>query len=195
MTPERKKKLTAVLQKRQPDLTVVMENIHDPHNIAAVMRSCDAVGIQDIYIIKTKLPNRKKWGAHSSSSANKWLNIYTFEQTKDCFEAVRSRYDKIYTTRLQEDTKELYELDFTDSVALVFGNERNGVSKEACKFADGNFVIPQVGMISSLNISVACAVTLYEAYRQKSRAGHYDKPRLTENAMRNIRNNWKLYDD
>src|SRR5699024_11223397 len=103
------------------------------------------------------------------------------------------RYDKLYTNRLQEDAKELYELDFTDSVALVFGNERNGVSKEACKFADGNFVIPQVGMISSLNISVACAVTLYEAYRQKSRAGHYEQPKLKGEKLQQIQKEWKMH--
>lgn len=192
MTPQRKNKLTTVLSKRQPDITVVMENIHDPHNIAAVMRSCDAIGIQEIYIIHTQLPTHKKWGIRTSSSANKWLTIHSFEDTKKCFEKVRNHYDKIFTTRLGGQAISLYDMDFTSSLALVFGNEKHGVSTEACQLADGNFVIPQVGMISSLNISVACAVTLYEAYRQKKLAGHYQQSRLSENTLKAIRKNWKI---
>ena len=75
MTPERRNRLTNVLEKRQPDLTVVLENVFDPHNISAVMRSCDAVGIQEIYVLNTKIPRHKKWGARSSSSAAKWLTV------------------------------------------------------------------------------------------------------------------------
>ncbi|MBS1656064.1 MAG: RNA methyltransferase, partial [Bacteroidetes bacterium] len=78
MTPERKEKLIHVLSNRQPDITVVLENVFDPHNISAVMRTCDAVGIQDIYILTTKIPKHKKWGAKSSSSAAKWLTIHQY---------------------------------------------------------------------------------------------------------------------
>lgn len=195
MTPERKNKINAVLDRRQPDLTVIMENIHDPHNIAAVMRTCDAIGIQEIYILNAVLPSRKNWGIRSSSSANKWLTIHTFEDTRACFDTVKKQYPKIYTTKLTTDSANLYDMNLTESVALVFGNEKRGVSDEACSYADGNFIIPQVGMISSLNISVACAVTLYEAYRQKSLAGHYNQPKLTGEALNNIRKQWKVYDD
>ncbi|HJS54916.1 MAG TPA: TrmH family RNA methyltransferase, partial [Chitinophagaceae bacterium] len=84
----------------------------------------------------------------------------------------------------------LYAIDFTRPLALVFGNEHSGVSEEIRNLADGNFIIPQSGIIRSLNISVACAVTLYEAYRQKNAAGHYDKPKLTENAVHELMNKW-----
>ena len=194
MTPERTAKLNAVLDKRQPDITLVMENVHDPHNIAAVMRSCDATGLQEIYIINTELPARKNWGTRSSSSANKWLRVHTFEDVSSCFDAIRKRYDVIFTTRLQPGATDLYAMDFTASVALVFGNEKKGVSEEAGRLADGNFVIPQSGMISSLNISVACAVTLYEAYRQKALAGHFDRPRLDAESRAALRRQWKMYD-
>ncbi len=195
MTPERKNKLTAVLEKRQPDLAVVMENVFDPHNIAAVMRSCDAVGVQDIYIIHTRIPTQKKWGARTSSSAKKWLSIHTFEDVGACFRILRARYDAIYTTCLEGPSEILQQMDFTRSVALIFGNEKTGVSAEACRLADANFIIPQVGMIRSLNISVACAVTLYEAYRQKSLAGHYDHPKLQPAAMQTIKKQWKIYEE
>jgi len=174
MTPQRAQKLDSVIKSRQSGLTVVMENVHDPHNIYAVMRTCDAVGVQDIYVLNTELPRAGYFGIKSSSSANKWLTIHQFSDVTKCFEALRKNYAHIYTTKLGESSKSVYEIDFTKSVALVFGNEHNGVSEEASQLADGNFIIPQVGMIPSLNISVACAVSIYEAFRQRKQAGMYD---------------------
>jgi tRNA (guanosine-2'-O-)-methyltransferase len=178
MTPERKDKLIAVLNKRQNDITIVLENVFDPHNISAVMRSCDAVGVQDIYILNTKIPRHKKWGARSSSSAAKWLTIHQFENAEECFLSLRKNYSTILTTHLSSDAEDLYSVDLTKSIALVFGNEHSGVSDEIRNMADGNFVIPQAGIIRSLNISVACAVTLYEAFRQRSKAGFYNQTKL-----------------
>ena len=190
MTPERYTRLTSVLNKRQPDLTVVLENVFDPHNISAVMRTCDAVGIQDIYILNTKIPPHKRWGAKSSSSAAKWLSIHQFSNAEECFTALRAKFKKIYTTHLSTDAVGLHELDLTESVALVFGNEHSGVSEEIIAMADGNFIIHQVGIIKSLNISVACAVTLYEAFRQKTNAGHYAIVKLDEQRMDLLRGEW-----
>ena len=176
MNEVRREKLEQVLNKRQFNITVVMENVHDPHNIAAVMRTCDAVGIQEIYILNTLIPEHKKFGAKSSSSAAKWLSIHSFTDTADCITSLRKKYNKIYTTHLADNATQLYNLDLTDSIALVFGNEHAGVSDEIRLLADGNFIIPQVGIIQSLNISVACAVTIYEAFRQKMIALQYTKP-------------------
>jgi tRNA (guanosine-2'-O-)-methyltransferase len=183
MTPERTDRLETVLSKRQPDLTVVLENVFDPHNISAVMRTCDAVGIQEIFILNHKIPPHRKWGAKSSSSAAKWLTIHQFTDATECFNAVRKNYTKIYTTHLSSDAVSLHALNLTQSVALVFGNEHSGVSDEIIAMADGNFIIPQVGIIKSLNISVACAVSLYEAYRQKEIAGHYNQQKLQGNQL------------
>jgi len=190
MTPERNERLTAVLIKRQPDITVVLENVFDPHNISAVMRTCDAVGIQDIYILNHKIPPHRKWGEKSSSSAAKWLTIHQFTDPVACFDALRKNYNKIYTTHLSTDAVGLHELNLTESVALVFGNEHSGVSDEIIEMADGNFIIPQVGIIKSLNISVACAVTLYEAFRQKSIAGHFDQPKLKGEHLNVLKKEW-----
>ncbi len=175
MTEERKNKLTAVIRKRQFDLAIVLENVADPHNISAVMRTCDAVGVQEIYVLNTRIPRHKKWGAKSSSSAAEWLTVHQFEDAAGCFAALRKKYTCILTTHLGSDATHLYEMDLTKSTVLVFGNEHSGVSDEIRAMADGNFLIPQVGIIRSLNISVACAVTLYEAFRQKQRAGHYER--------------------
>ena len=180
MTPERMERLTSVLNKRQDDITVVLENVFDPHNISAVMRTCDAVGVQEIYILNTKIPPHKKWGAKSSSSAAKWLTVHQYDDAGECFLSLRKRYSSILTTYISSDSISLHQLDLTKSMALVFGNEHSGVSDEIRELADGNFVIPQIGIIQSLNISVACAVTLYEAFRQKTLAGHYDQKKLNE---------------
>ena len=190
ITPERREKLQAVLSKRQNDITIVLENVFDPHNISAVMRTCDAVGVQELYVLNSKIPRHKKWGAKSSSSAAKWLTVYQFENARECFSELRKKFSKILTTHLSSDALNLYEIDLTQPVALVFGNEHSGVSGEIRKLADGNFIIPQSGIIRSLNISVACAVTLYEAYRQKALAGHYDKVKLDRDVLKGLMDKW-----
>ena len=167
-----------------------MENVDDPHNISACMRSCDAVGIQDLYIIWENKPQEFISSQRSSSSASKWLTINVFDNTETAFKAIKKKYNKIYTTHLATDSKGLHEMNFTENCALVFGNEKDGVSKKAVDLADGNFIIPQVGMIQSLNISVACAVTLYEVYRQRVEAGFYDSVQLKENEYNNILTKW-----
>lgn len=190
MTTERREKLLKVLNQRQSDLAVVMENVQDPHNISAVMRTCDAVGIQDIYILNTKIPRHEKFGAKSSSSALKWLTIHEFDNNEKCFETLRKHYQSILTTHLSGDAKSVYEIDFTRSTALVFGNEHDGVSDEVRNLADGNFIIPQMGIIQSLNISVACAVSIYEAYRQKSNAGQFHQPSLSHERRNQLMDEW-----
>src|SRR3954453_8377552 len=195
MTPERRAKLERVLAKRQPDLTVVMENVMDPHNVSAVMRSCDAVGIQDIYVINNKAPQLKKWGFKSGRSAANWLTVHQFDNVQECVTQLRKEYSTILTTHLSSEAVSLYSIDFTCSIALVFGNEQEGVSEEMQSLADGNFVIPQVGVIESLNISVACAVSIYEAFRQKSNAGHYNQASLPEQRKNVLMQQWGLTEE
>jgi len=192
MTPEREERLSFVLNKRQNDLTVVLENVFDPHNISAVMRTCDAVGIQEIYVLNNRIPRHKKWGRQSSSSAAKWLTIHQFSDVGECFDVLRKNYSKIFATHLSSSSVDLYDIDFTQRIALVFGNEHSGVSEEILPLVDGNFIIPQMGIIRSLNISVACAVTLYEAFRQKNNAGHYNQRKLGETESKTLWNEWSL---
>ena len=106
-------------------------------------------------------------------------------------EVVKSRYDKLYAGYLGEGSVSIYDMDFTDSIALAFGNEHFGISDDLLKYCDGRFVIPQVGMIRSLNISVACAVTLYEAKRQRVQKGYYDgTARLPEDDLQVLKAKW-----
>lgn len=195
MTPERKAKIRRVLNHRQPDLTVVLENVHDPHNISAVMRTCDAVGIQELYILNTKIARHEKFGKKSSASAAGWLTIHEFDNVEACAQALKQRYAKLYATHLDTEAASLYQLNLTEPAALVFGNEHSGVSEECLQYCDGNFIIPQVGMIHSLNISVACAVTLYEAFRQREQKGFYTgEARLPAREWNHLADKWGLED-
>lgn len=191
-TQERAEKITAVLSRRQPELTVVLENVHDPHNVSAVLRSCDAVGVLEVCLIYNGSHSFPELAERSSASARKWVDIRKFSTPAECFAELRNRQQRIYTTALGKEAASIYELDLTLPVALVFGNEHAGVSAEAIALADGNILIPQVGMIQSLNISVACAVTLYEAFRQRNAAGMYNTQQLSSEDFTRCYNSWLL---
>jgi tRNA (guanosine-2'-O-)-methyltransferase len=188
-TDRRIRRVKDVLSKRQPDLTIVVENIHDPHNVSAILRTCDAVGVYMINLVYT-IEQFPEIGKKSSAGSNKWVLRRNFKSIDECYSKLREEGFKIYATRLTSDSIPLYELDLTQKVALVFGNEHRGVSEEASDKADLNFIIPMFGMVQSLNVSVACAVTLYEAMRQRLKAGHYDKPKFDKKQFEEIFNNW-----
>lgn len=192
MTPERQQRIKSVLAKRQNDLTVVLENVFDAHNVSAIMRSCDSVGIQEMFVVNTFAPPHQRWGYRSSGSAYKWVTVHQFDSIAACMAEVRKNYDHIFTTHLTAESVSLYSLDLTKKTALVFGNEQKGISEEMVVLCDGNFNIPQMGMIRSLNISVACAVSLYEAYRQKAGAGHYDEQKLDGALINNLSKEWGI---
>lgn len=178
MNPKREQKLRQVIRCSQPDLTVILENVFDPLNISAVLRSCDAVGVREIFIVYTVDYLKKrglKLGKKTSGGAFKWIDFYVFNDLEECFRRVRERYGRILATRLGETSSSLYELDLSQPTALLFGNEDEGVTAEALALADGNFLIPQAGFTESLNISVACAVALFEAQRQRRAKGYYDE--------------------
>lgn len=186
MRPERLQKFRRVVSQRQTDLTVILENVTDMHNIGAVLRSCDSVGITEIFVLNTEAhlaTDQIIIGKKTASGARKWVDVHYYTDPTACFKHVRQKCQVVLSTSLGKNATGLFELDLTESVAFLFGNEHAGLSAEVAKFADGNFTIPQVGMVESLNISVACAVTLYEAYRQRKLKGFYGKnPTLAEAA-------------
>lgn len=179
LLPDREEKLKRAAANRQHTLTVILENVHDPHNIGAVMRSCDAVGISEIFVIGSEnahLSKEKYIGRNSASGSKKWVKIHFFPDLKPCIDAVRQRYNLIFGTHLNAESQSLYGLNLTESVALMFGNEHQGLSEEAVALLDGNFIIPQYGLVQSLNVSVACAISIFEAMRQRILLGCYDNP-------------------
>ena len=176
LQPEREEKFQRVVRDRQPDITVVLENVHDPHNIGAVLRSCDSIGINQIFVLYTEshlLKRGLRMGKASSAGARKWVDVNFYKSRAACIKRLKKDYENILCSGIGEKEQGFHDVDFTQSMALVFGNEHAGVSPEFQEVADGYFRIPQVGMVESLNISVACAVTLYEVFRQRLVKGMY----------------------
>lgn len=175
MTPRRKKRLTQLALQRQLDLVVILENVHDPHNIGAVMRTCDSIGVGEVHVIyteeRTTIENIKL-GKRSSAGTRKWVDVYLYRDIDSCIDKFKGSH-QVLGAYMEESSPELYSLQLYRPTALVFGNEHDGISDELKSRLDGTFFIPQVGMVQSLNISVACAVTLYEAYRQRATRGDY----------------------
>lgn len=165
-TEARKQKVEQILRSRQSSLHIVLENIHDPHNVSAIYRTCDAAGIPAVSLIYyyEKFP---KVGKKSSASAYKWVESNKYRTHTECYSALREKGFKIYATALTEKSVSLYDVDFTQPVALVLGNEHRGVSEEAAMAADETILIPQFGMVQSLNVSVAASVCIFEALRQR----------------------------
>ncbi|MDO8560461.1 MAG: RNA methyltransferase [bacterium] len=168
MTTSRQQRLRQVAANRQRGLTVVLENIWDPHNVAAILRSCDAVGIQVIHLVYTrdKFPGI---GAKAAAGVKKWLQIERHATIAACYRVLRRAGYHILASTLAGKPTGLYRLKLRRPTALVFSNEHRGASDDAARLADGTFRIPQVGFAQSLNVSVAAAVTLYEAFRQRQR--------------------------
>ncbi len=189
-TEARLAKLRKVIAHRQPHLSIILENVHDEHNVAAVLRSCDAVGVKDIHLIYNGREVFPTFGKKTSGSARKWVEQYHYTSVEECMTQVRAKGMKIYTTKLSDNALSIYDLDLTQPTAILFGNEHSGVSEEALRYSDGNVVIPMVGLVESLNISVAAAVCLFEAYRQREKAGLYTQSLLSESERESLLINW-----
>ncbi len=192
-TPEREARLLEVLRRRQPGLTVVLENIHDPHNVSAILRSADSVGVQEVQLLYyiEEFPNLTRHGKRSSAGTRKWLPRHQHPGVAECYADLRARGFKVFASSLAVGSRSLYDLDLTGPTALLLGNENRGVSPEAAEQADATFTIPMMGMAQSLNVSVAAAVSLYEALRQRQKAGLYDTAGLGEEEMERIMEEWR----
>jgi tRNA (guanosine-2'-O-)-methyltransferase len=188
-TEQRIKKITSAVRTRQFSLRVVLENIHDPHNVSAILRTCDAVGVPKIALLYT-IENFPRISRIISASANKWVERKKYSSVKECYSNLRNDGFKIYASSLNNGSKDLFDLDFTGKSAIVLGNEHRGVSKEAAEFADETFYIPMYGMVQSLNVSVAAAVILYEILRQRRKKGLYKKSELEEKIIEQIIEEW-----
>ena len=193
-------RITNALRRTQPDLLVVLENIHDPYNVSAILRTCDAVGVRQVDLIYTqeKFP---KIGRKSSASANKWVTRTNFKSVAACYESLKANGFTIAASVIDEErsivsesshrkSASLYEMDLCKKTALVFGNEHRGVSKEAAAAADTHFQIPMYGMVQSLNVSVACAITLYEALRQRTRSGNPEDGVIQNEEFKRMLDEW-----
>ena len=176
MTPQRFARLQQVLDRRQPDLAVLLDNVHKPHNLAAVVRSCDAVGVPAVHAV---WPDPRLRPHHDvSAGAGKWLDLHVHETLEAAVQTLHAAGQLVYAAHLSPQAVEFRELDYTRPCALLLGAELDGVSDAGARLADRHVVIPMLGMTASLNVSVAAAVILFEAQRQRAVAGLYDRPRL-----------------
>jgi tRNA (guanosine-2'-O-)-methyltransferase len=188
MTPQRKARIQAVAARRQPDLTVFMERVHKPHNVAAVLRTCDAVGVMRAHAVPGPegLPRLN----HTSQGAQRWVELQRHPDTRSGLTFLRDAGFKLYAAHFSSSAVDFRAPDYTRPSAIVLGTEKFGVSDEALGLIDAEIVIPMLGMSQSLNVSVATALILYEAQRQRAEAGMYQPRPLTESPWRELAADW-----
>mgnify|MGYP006270851919 CR=1 FL=1 len=180
MTPERFHHLREVLARRQVTLTVLMENVHKPHNYSAVLRSCDAVGIHRAHAISSQAVVSTAKMHSSSASAAKWVQVTVHGDIHEACASLHAEGFSIFAAHLGADARDYRTVDYTQPVAILLGAEKDGVTPEALEHVDGCIHIPMQGMVQSLNVSVANAVVLFEAQRQRVQAGMYARGGLSE---------------
>ena len=185
MTPERFQKIKDILNKRQPDLTVVLDNVHKPHNLAAIIRSCDAVGISDIHGISS---NEQKVGVNlkSASGSNHWVNLHIHHSMPNVISELKQSGFSIYAANDSAKAIDYRKVDYTKPSVIVLGAELDGILPETLDMVDEEIKIPMQGMVESLNVSVANAVILFEAQRQRLQVGLYEKCRLDKNTVEKL---------
>ncbi|UJX40765.1 tRNA methyltransferase [Desulfovibrio sp. JY] len=177
ITERRAERIRDVLARRQTDLTLVINNIHDPHNVSAILRSCDAFGIHRVHLLYTDTAF-PALGKKSSGSAKKWVETIRHPDAASLASSLKGQGFVLVATSFSETARPLQEWDLTGKVAIILGNEHRGVDEELAPYVDGALYIPMQGMVQSLNVSVAAAVILYEGFRQRHAAGCYDAPCL-----------------
>lgn len=181
-TCARLEKIRLVLARRRKDLTLVLANIHDAHNVSAIYRSCDAFGVAKVYLYYTD-NSFPALSAKSSASARKWVESSRYSEAGALRAALKAEGMRVYAAACSASARVPGDCDLTLPSAIILGNEHSGVSPELGAIADEHIYIPMQGMIQSFNVSVAAAIILYEAARQRRAAGGYARPSYTEEEM------------
>ncbi len=176
MTPERYQKLRWTLDRRQPDLTLLTEQIHKPRNIAALVRTADAVGIHAVNMVWPFDKHRPYSG--TAMGSDRWVDIHRHESMSTATQSLKQQGFRIYAAHLSGTAVDYRSVDYTGACAILLGNEKKGVTDEAAEAADEHIIIPMMGMVESYNVSVAAAIILAEAQKQRDHSGCYDTPRL-----------------
>lgn len=188
MVPKRYQKLRQVLDKRQPDLAVLMENVHKPHNFSAILRTCDAVGVFEAHVVKSD--GRMPTYNNTARGSEKWIHLHLHTNITEAVKHLKDRDFHIYAAHLSDCSVDYRKLDYTEPTAVLMGSELQGVSEEAVKLVDQEIIIPMVGMVQSLNVSVAAAVILFEVQRQRLRAGLYNQVQLDSQTYERVLFEW-----
>ncbi len=188
MTPKRFHRIREVLRRRQQDLTVVLENVHKPHNFAAVLRTADAVGLFETHAI---VPDRElRTSLVSASGSDKWVKVTVSGTLEEALGHLGQGGRRILAAHPSKQALDYRLVDFTQPTAILFGQEKDGLSDAALAAADDRIRIPMAGFVRSLNVSVAAAIILFEAMRQRTAAGLYDESSLDQTRFESILFEW-----
>ena len=188
MIPRRYEKLKQVLDRRQPDLTVLTEDVHKPHNLSAIIRTCDAVGVFAVHAVNRD--SNTPTYSQVAQGSEKWVQLHSHPDIKTAIKYLQQRNHKVYAAHLSDTAIDYRQVDYTQPTAILLGTERWGVTAEAADLVDGHIIIPMQGMVQSLNVSVANAVILFEAQRQRLEAGLYDRVRLDPKTYKQVIFEW-----
>lgn len=186
MNLERYQRIQQVLAARQPDLTLCLEEVHKPNNVSAIIRSADATGLHKVHAVWPTAQMRTL--SHTSAGARNWVELDTHDNIKQAVHTFKEQGMQVLVTNLSDSAVDFREIDYTQPTAVIFGSEKSGTSEQAVSLADQDIIIPMMGMVQSLNVSVASAVVLYEAQRQRQAAGMYqrEKSALPEQTIQRI---------
>lgn len=177
MTLKRYARIREMLARRQPDLTVCMEQVHKPHNVSAIIRTADAVGVHEVHAVWPE--NRMRIMASSAAGSNSWVQVKTHRTIADAVGHLKGQGMQVLATHLSEKSVDFRDIDYTRPTCILMGQEKTGITQEALDLADQDIIIPMIGMVQSLNVSVASALILYEAQRQRQNAGMYARDTST----------------
>jgi tRNA (guanosine-2'-O-)-methyltransferase len=188
MTAERFARLVEVLNLRQPDLTVVSDSVHKGQNLSAIVRTCDAVGIMDVHAALDETSFRAHTG--TTMGTHKWVQTHVYEDVSEPLQQLKSANFQVVAADTAGQSVDYRAVDFTRPTALLLGAEKYGISDGASHFIDTRITVPMLGMVESFNVSVACAIILAEARRQREDAGFYQQRRLDDNRYQQLLFEW-----
>ncbi|USD65165.1 tRNA (guanosine(18)-2'-O)-methyltransferase TrmH [Vibrio sp. SCSIO 43136] len=173
MNLERYNRIQTVLKARQADLTLCLEEVHKPNNVSAIIRSADAAGVHKVHAVWPD--DKMRMLSHTSAGARNWVEVDTHKDIDSAVTELKSQGMQILATNLSDTAVDFRDIDYTKPTAVILGGEKHGISKHALSLADQDIIIPMVGMVQSLNVSVASALILFEAQRQRQIAGMYER--------------------
>lgn len=186
MTPTRHRRLTSILDRRQTDLTVLVDDLQKPHNVSAIVRSCDAVGVGTLHAVSDEATFRTR--AATAVGTERYVEIEVHATPAAAAEHLRGT--QLVAAHLDDRAVDFRAVDYTRPTCIILGQEGPGVRPELLELADATIAVPMVGAVASLNVSVAAAVILYEAQRQREAAGLYDTPHVDDATRQRLLFEW-----
>jgi tRNA (guanosine-2'-O-)-methyltransferase len=188
-TQRRQRLIEQVLARRQPDFTLIIDNIFDPHNVSAILRSCDAFGVGTVHLYYSQ-EDFPVIGRKTSASAGKWVEQKRCSDGVNLLQQLSRQGYQIAAACLDDQSRPVTEWDLSRPTAVILGNEHRGVSPELRPYVTGSLFIPMQGMVQSLNVSVAAAVILYEGWRQRDHLGMYGQPSFDQETFEQLKQQW-----